>query len=77
MEYDVVIVGGGPAVSSGNPTQTARREYGNEISVCLLEKASVRSAPTSLALVMCSSRERWTNYLPDWRNDADAPYRPK
>jgi electron-transferring-flavoprotein dehydrogenase len=51
MEYDVVVVGGGPAACHRDPPQAAGGRKGSDVSVVVLEKGSepgahILSAPS-------------------------------
>jgi electron-transferring-flavoprotein dehydrogenase len=72
MEFDVVIVGAGPA---GLAAAIRLKQIAPDISVVIVEKGSeVGAHILSGAVIDASALDR---LLPDWRDDADAPLKTK
>lgn len=74
MEFDVVIVGAGPAgLAAAIRIRQQAIERGEETSVLVLEKGSEVGAHILSGAVVDVSGI--SELLPDWREDADAPFK--
>src|ERR687896_216123 len=71
MQFDVVIVGAGPAgLAAAIRLRQLAVEHDREISVCVLEKGSTLGAHTLSGAVL--EPRALSELIPDWK-DKDAP----